>query len=216
MRIAPTQAKHAPRAPIRPRRAIARGAALLALALPASAVAAPPAGDGSGKPGEGRDGADSPADVAALIIGLQAGRSAEPPRPVNPVTAPVDYGTAINGFGNERGRPHEGQDMFAPEGTPVVSPTATEVLETGTDGGRGNWAALWDPAAKHTYVYMHMSQPADFAAGEELDAGQRVGLLGCTGSCDGAHLHFEIREGKSPYANPIDPLPELQRWQPAE
>lgn len=185
---------------------------MLALALPASAVAAPPAGGGDR--GEGH--ADSPADIAALIIGLQAGRAAEAPEPVNPVAAPVDYGTAINTFGGGGMRTHEGQDMFAPEGTPVVSPTATEVLETGTDGGRGNWAALWDSAAKHTYVYMHMREPADVEAGEQLDPGQRVGLLGCTGSCDGAHLHFEIREGRSPYAKPIDPLPELRRWQPAK
>ena len=208
MRIAPTDA-------ISPRRAIARGAVLLVLALPASAVAAPPAGEPGAADAGARDVSDSPTDVAALIIGLRAGSSAEPPRPVNPVAAPVDYGTAINGFGNERGRPHEGQDMFAPEGTPVVSPTATEVLETGTDSGRGNWAALYDAAAKHTYVYMHMSAPASVAAGDRLEPGEEVGLLGCTGSCDGAHLHFEIREGRSPYATPIDPLPELQRWQPA-
>ena len=208
MRIAPTDA-------ISPRRAVARGAVLLALALPASAVAAPPAGAPSGADAGARDVSDSPTDVAALIIGLRAGSSAEPPRPVNPVAAPVDYGTAINGFGNERGRPHEGQDMFAPEGTPVVSPTATEVLETGSDSGRGNWAALYDAAAKRTYVYMHMSAPASVAAGDRLEPGEEVGLLGCTGSCDGAHLHFEIREGRSPYATPIDPLPELQRWQPA-
>lgn len=207
MRIVPNHANPS-------RRAIARGAALLALALPASAVAAPPAGGGDS--GDGRESADSPADIAALIIGLQAGRTAEPPRPVNPVAAPVDYGTAINTFGGGGMRTHEGQDMFAPEGTPVVSPTATEVLETGTDGERGNWAALWDPAAKHTYVYMHMSAPAGVEAGEKLEPGQEVGPLGCTGSCDGAHLHFEIREGKSPYAKPIDPLPELQRWQPAK
>ncbi len=210
MRIAPTHA-------VSPRRAAARAVVLLALALPASAVAAPPAGGGDPRdPGADRDGAGTAADIAALIIGLQAGRSAEPERPVNPVAGPVDYGTAINGFGDERGRPHEGQDMFAPEGTPVVSPTATEVLETGSDGGRGNWAALWDGAAGHTYVYMHMSAPADVGPGEELDPGDRVGLLGCTGSCDGAHLHFEIRQGKGPYATAIDPLPELRRWRPAK
>jgi murein DD-endopeptidase MepM/ murein hydrolase activator NlpD len=153
--------------------------------------------------------------MAALIIGMRLGDEAEPQRPVNPVAGPVDYGTATNGFGGGGIRPHEGQDMFAPEGTPVVSPTATEVLETGSDGGRGNWAALWDADARQTYVYMHMSAPADVDAGDRLDPGDRVGLLGCTGSCDGPHLHFEIREGRSPYAKPIDPLPELRRWRPA-
>lgn len=197
------------------RRAATRGAAALALLLPASAVAATPTGEAAGAPPQ-PERADSPADVAALIIGIGVGNQAESPRPVNPVAAPVDYGTAINSFGGGGMRSHEGQDMFAPEGTPVVSPTATEVLETGTDGGRGNWAALWDAAAGHTYVYMHMSSPADVKAGDRLDAGERAGLLGCTGSCDGPHLHFEIREGKSPYAKPIDPLPELRRWQPAK
>jgi murein DD-endopeptidase MepM/ murein hydrolase activator NlpD len=187
---------------------------VLALLLPASALAAAPAGDGADgdRNRDERDG--SAADVAALIIGMQVGRSVEPPAPVNPVTAPVDYGTAINGFGNERGRPHEGQDMFAPEGTPVVSPTATSVLETGSDSGRGNWAALYDAAADHTYVYLHMSAPAAVGAGERLDPGDRVGLLGCSGSCDGAHLHFEVRSGRDPYAPAIDPRPLLERWRP--
>ena len=198
-----------------PRRAVARGAALLALLLTAGSATATATGEAATDAAKRPDSTGSATDVAALIIGIGVGERAEPPRPMSPVAAPVDYGTAINGFGNERGRPHEGQDMFAPEGTPVVSPTATEVLETGTDGGRGNWAALYDAAAKHTYVYMHMSAPADVAAGDRLDPGDRVGLLGCTGSCDGPHLHFEIREGRSPYAPAIDPLPELQRWQPA-
>jgi murein DD-endopeptidase MepM/ murein hydrolase activator NlpD len=206
MRIAPS---HTPS----PRRAVARGAAVLALLLPASALAATPTGESTEREGGERDG--SAADVAALIIGMQVGRSTAPPEPVNPVAAPVDYGTAINGFGNERGRPHEGQDMFAPEGTPVVSPTATSVLETGSDSGRGNWAALYDAAADRTYVYLHMSGPAGVGAGERLDPGDRVGLLGCTGSCDGAHLHFEVRSGRSPYAPAIDPRPLLERWRPA-
>ena len=88
--------------------------------------------------------------------------------------------------------------MFAPEGTPVVSPTATEVLETGTDGGRGNWAALYDAAAKHTYVYMHMSAPASVAAGDRLEPGDQVGLLGCTGSCDGASPALRDPRGQEP------------------
>ncbi len=185
-----------------------------ALALPATAIAAPSTDESAGA-GQQPSGSDSPAGVAALIAGYGVALSAEPEDaagPFNPVEAKVDYGTAINTFGGGGMRTHEGQDMFAPEGTPEISPEATEVLETGTDGERGNWAALYEPRSKRTFVYMHMLEPASVKAGQKLAAGDRVGLLGCTGSCDGAHLHFEIREGRDPYGAPIDPLPELQRW----
>jgi murein DD-endopeptidase MepM/ murein hydrolase activator NlpD len=132
--------------------------------------------------------------------------------PFNPVAAPVDYGTAINRFGGGGMRTHEGQDMFAPAGTPVVSPVPTKVLETGTDGGRGNWAALYDAEGDRTFIYMHLEAPAEPKAGQKLAAGDRVGLLGCTGSCDGAHLHFEIRAGRDTYGAPSDPMDELGRW----
>ncbi len=184
-----------------------------ALALPATAVAAPTT---TNPEPDGRAGrAESPAGVAAVIAGFGVGLNRDSrvsAGPYNPVAAKVDYGTAINTFGGGGMRTHEGQDMFAPEGTPEVSPEATVVLETGTDGGRGNWAALYEPKSERTFVYMHMLEPAAVKAGERLGAGDRVGLLGCTGSCDGAHLHFEIREGKDPYGEPVDPLPELRRW----
>jgi murein DD-endopeptidase MepM/ murein hydrolase activator NlpD len=185
-----------------------------ALVLPATAIAVPSTADS--RPGDRPDRSDSPAGVAALIAGYGVGLSTDPAQeeagPYNPVAAKVDYGTAINTFGGGGMRTHEGQDMFAPEGTPEISPEPTEVLETGTDGERGNWAALYEPKSKRTFVYMHMLEPASVKQGQKLAAGDRVGLLGCTGSCDGAHLHFEIREGKDPYGTPIDPLPELQRW----
>ena len=42
-----------------------------------------------------------------------------------------------------------------------------------------------------------------------------VGQLGCTGSCYGAHLHFEVRVGRGVRSEPIDPLPLLRRWRRA-
>ena len=35
--------------------------------------------------------------------------------------------------------------------------------------------------------------------GEKVEAGQDVGAVGCTGSCFGDHLHFEVHEGQDPY-----------------
>lgn len=58
-----------------------------------------------------------------------------------------------------------------------------------------------------------MLEPAEVKAGQHLNPGERVGQIGCTGSCYGEHLHFEIRDGRDPYGTPHDPLPELQRWE---
>jgi len=186
-----------------------RLALAIALVLPASAIAAPAADDS--RPPAGPAPETKVVDVlVAAAAALSAGGD-----PYNPVDAPVDYGTAINTFGGGGMREHEGQDMFAPEGTPVISPVETTVLETGADGGRGNWAALYDAERDRTYVYMHMQEPAGVKAGQKLSAGDVVGKLGCTGSCDGAHLHFEIRAGRGPYGAASDPLPELKRWERA-
>jgi murein DD-endopeptidase MepM/ murein hydrolase activator NlpD len=191
-----------------PSHVLPRLALVFALVLPASAIAAPTVDDSRAPAGDAPSGGG-----LALVTGLTAGLATTPDAgPFNPVAAPVDYGTAINRFGGGGMRTHEGQDMFAPVGTPEVSPVPTTVLETGSDGGRGNWAALYDEARDRTYVYMHMLEPASVHRGDELAAGDQVGLLGCTGSCEGPHLHFEIRAGRGPYGEPSDPLRELKSW----
>jgi murein DD-endopeptidase MepM/ murein hydrolase activator NlpD len=192
-----------------PRKQAIRAALLAALAVPAAAVAAP----GEREPAD--EGSATGTEAVAYLSGIAFGTTTEvEDGPFHPVDGKVDYGSVEAAFGNARGRPHEGQDIFAPTGTPVVSPTATEVLETGADGGRGNWAAVYDRARDRTYNYFHMVAPAEVRAGEKLAPGDPVGQVGCTGSCYGEHLHFEIREGKDPYGTAVDPLPELQRWEP--
>jgi murein DD-endopeptidase MepM/ murein hydrolase activator NlpD len=60
---------------------------------------------------------------------------------------------------------------------------------------------------------MHMIAPASVKTGERVEAGQRLGGLGCTGSCWGDHLHFEIRDGRGSEGEAHDPLPHLRDWQ---
>lgn len=133
--------------------------------------------------------------------------------PVHPVRGAVTYGEGDAGFGADRGgRMHEGQDIFAPVGTPVVAVRDAVVLETGGGDDRGNYAALYSGAAHQTYVYLHMDGPADVRPSAHVHAGQRVGALGCSGSCFGPHLHFEVRIGRGVQAPAIDPLPLLRRW----
>ena len=127
-----------------------------------------------------------------------------------PVRGPVAWGTGDAACGaNRGGRRHEGQDLFAPAGTPLVAVRDVEVLEAGDGGGRGNYVALFSAAAGETYVYMHMLEPAAVKPGQLIRAGRRVGKVGCTGSCWGDHLHFELRAGRGAQAPPRDPNPML-------
>ena len=150
--------------------------------------------------------AADPMGIAALL---------PPAGTVFPVRGAVVYGQGEARYGADRGgRMHEGQDLFAPAGTPLVAVRDVKVLEAGDGGGRGNYVALYSAAANETYVYMHMLEPAEARPGQRLRAGQHVGKVGCTGSCWGDHLHFELRAGRGPEApvrNPLSLLHWLQR-----
>ncbi len=175
----------------------------LGLALPASGLAAADSkpratpGDAAGGPQEARRPLDPLAAESAAVF---------------PVKEAGTFGEGVARFGAARsGHVHEGQDVFAPEGTPLLAVHDGVVLETGDGGGRGNFVSFYSPAERQTYVYMHMSEPSRVAAGRHVKAGQRVGSVGCTGSCFGDHLHFEVRRGRGAQAPPIDPLPLLTR-----
>ena len=134
------------------------------------------------------------------------------PTAVFPMRADPDFGEADARFGAYRsGHMHEGQDVFAPAGTPLVAVRDGRVVEKGNDGGRGNYLAIWSREAGHTFLYLHMQRPTPFEPGDDVRMGERVGAVGCTGSCWGDHLHFEIREGRGTTAKPVDPLPVLRR-----
>ena len=130
-----------------------------------------------------------------------------------PVRGEFNWGQGGARFGASRGgRAHEGQDVFARTGASLVAVRRGVVLETGADGGRGNYVAIFSRDSDRTYVYLHMNEPAGAERGERVDAGQRLGGVGCTGSCSGDHLHFEIRRGRGLEGPAANPLPALRRW----
>ena len=124
-----------------------------------------------------------------------------------------DYGDAGAKFGASRyGHSHEGQDVFGESGTPLTAVRDGVVVDKGNDGGRGNYVGIHSPSEGETYVYLHMLRPTWLKPSEEVAAGTQVGSMGCTGSCYGTHLHFEVRRGDDVEAKPIDPLPLLEQW----
>ena len=193
-------------------RAAARLAAIALVAtVPAAAIAAEPTADraaaatGSTPLERVYDPLEQVAERAGSRADLLSG-------PFHPVRGRVGYGDAEAGFGDARGRAHEGQDIFAAAGATVIAPTDGLIVDGGSDGGRGNWLAIYDSERRLTYSFFHLLAPATVGVGEKVDAGESVGRVGCSGSCWGDHLHFEIRRGRGPYGAAIDPLPKLESW----
>ena len=154
----------------------------------------------------------APTFQAAGQIAERESEQAARPDAVFPVRGQVDWGNADDRFGAARsGHMHEGQDMFAPAGTPLVAIRDGRVVETGDDGWRGNYIAIWSAEARHTFLYLHMLRPTPLGVGDRVRVGERVGRVGCTGSCWGDHLHFEVRDGRGTTGQPHDPLALLKR-----
>jgi murein DD-endopeptidase MepM/ murein hydrolase activator NlpD len=111
-----------------------------------------------------------------------------------PVSGPV-----VSGFGWRWGRMHEGIDIAAGYGTPVVASAAGVVIYAGWMGGYGNLIIV-DHGGGLATAYAHLTSFA--TGGGPVGQGQAVGYVGCTGHCFGPHLHFEVRVN----GGAVDPL----------
>ncbi len=130
------------------------------------------------------------------------------------ISIPILFGVAVNSitpnFGDARGggtRTHEGEDMMAPKGTPIVSPTPAVVIETGNGESSGLYVTTANPGGE-TFVYMHLDTIGEgVAEGAMLQTGALIGYVGNTGNASGglSHLHLEIRKDQA-----TDPYPRLK------
>lgn len=100
---------------------------------------------------------------------------------------------------------HDGIDIAAPEGSPIVS-VSGGVVEEGQDDLNGIYVRVKD--LLYSYSYIHMSKKY-VVNGEKVLPGQVIGLVGNTGKSDGPHLHFAIKVISSGVW--IDPLLFLER-----
>lgn len=134
---------------------------------------------------------------------------------VTSIPIAVLFGVALrnitSNFGDPRGdgtRSHEGLDIIAVKGTPIVSPTPAVVLSTGNGDSSGLYVYTANPGGE-TFVYMHLDKIGEqVSPGAVLEAGSLIGYVGNTGNASGggAHLHFEIKNGAA-----TDPYPRITR-----
>ena len=97
-------------------------------------------------------------------------------------------------------RPHEGIDVTAPTGTPIVAPAAGRVVFAGNDKGYGLVVEI-DHGNGIRTRFAHCSRLA-VRAGQQVTRNQLIAAVGSTGLSTAPHLHYEIHvNGK-----PVDPI----------
>ena len=186
-----------------------------------SGSADPPASDGSGDAGESDAGPAPGASGAHQTPPPETGRTPAPaPAQTSPppaTTAPPApqggacaagqsvtpvQGTVTGRFGEDRGdHRHSGLDIAAPTGTPIHAAQCGTVVQSGAESGYGLMVCVRH-AGGVTTCYAHMSR-TQASVNQEVQAGQTIGYVGCTGSCTGPHVHFEVRRN----GTAVDPAP---------
>ena len=142
---------------------------------------------------------------------------AEPAPVVNRIVAPLN-GETVSVFSVDQlsydetlgdWRTHDGIDIRAEAGTPVVATTAGTVLSVDEDGRLGVTVCIeHDGGYVTTYASLHPETHVE--VGQEVEAGDMIGTVGNTSLSEaalGAHLHFSVpRNGKA-----IDPMAYLPK-----
>jgi murein DD-endopeptidase MepM/ murein hydrolase activator NlpD len=132
-----------------------------------------------------------------------------------PILGDHEYGMSAGRFGAGRsGHTHQGQDVMAACGTPLVAARGGIVQYSGYQGAAGNYVVIDGRGTAYDFMYAHLAEPSPLATGDTVRTGQPIGIVGETGDAQGCHLHFEMWEAPGWYegGSPFDPLPYLQKW----
>jgi hypothetical protein len=149
-------------------------------------------------------------------------RAPEPaPAPVPDAAGHVFPVNGAHTFGDVFGAPrkgysHQGQDILAAEGTPIVAPVAGSISFTDYQAHAAGYYIVEKGADGYDYFFAHCQKGSTVVAPAQVVlAGQQLCNVGATGDASGPHLHFEAWEGGwrvDAGSHPIDPLPLLKSW----
>lgn len=157
-------------------------------------------------------------DAARQLAQAAPGRAAPAAAPAAASKAPIVAGgdwlcpvAGPHAFSNDYGAPrgggraHEGNDILAEMGTPIVASVSGSVRQHNASlGGRSYYL---DGSDGVTYFGTHMSA---YGASGQVSAGTVVGYVGDDGDAKGTpHLHFEMHPGGG---GPVNPYPTLQKY----
>ena len=106
-------------------------------------------------------------------------------------------------------RSHEGIDIFAPRGTPLLAITDGRITSTGDRGLGGKQVWLRDGLFGKTMYYAHLDS-INVAEGQRVKLGDTIGFVGNTGNAKttAPHLHFGIYKGGT---GPVNPYPYVKQ-----
>ncbi|QPI65687.1 M23 family metallopeptidase [Vreelandella venusta] len=126
---------------------------------------------------------------------------------------PVLSARLTSRFGNRRHpvyggvRPHNGIDLAAPAGTPVIAIAPGRVSFMGRQGGYGQVVEVEHDTGVVSR-YTHLSRfSSQLVVGDLINAGELLGEVGASGVTTGPNLHYEVRINNQP----VDPLGQGQR-----
>ncbi|GAA4259810.1 peptidoglycan DD-metalloendopeptidase family protein [Dactylosporangium darangshiense] len=114
-------------------------------------------------------------------------------------------GGIVSPYGQRDGRLHAGDDLAAKRYDVIVAAAVGTVSYAACDHSTGNcdvdgspstpgcgWYVDIDNGGGIATRYCHMVRRPDVTAGQHVEAGQRIGLVGTSGHSSGPHLHFEV------------------------
>jgi murein DD-endopeptidase MepM/ murein hydrolase activator NlpD len=116
------------------------------------------------------------------------------------------YGGFSSGYGWRGLGTHEGIDLTAKPGTPVLAAEAGRVIESGWRGDYGRVVVV-KHARNYSTLYAH-NRALRVRKGAFVEKGDVIAEVGATGNASGPHLHFEIRRERHS-EDPLRYLPAL-------